>query len=257
MKDNVLFDFGDWEITKRELIASITIIAILLIIGLLISNAISNSIADKNLEYDQALQITDQDLLEHGMNTDVGNAFVYGDLQAVDTVTYDEIGGQYMYVKKIKERYTRHTRTVEKTRTNSKGEEETYEVEEEYWTWDEVDREHKQCEKISFLGHEFEYAKIQIPSAKYIDTIYDKKFFGDDIRYKYYGCVTKYTGTIYADLRNGTIPNGTSFHNNSDIQQTIDYLEADEGIVMFWVFWIVLIIVIVVVFYYIDNRWLE
>ena len=29
------------------------------------------------------------------MRTNVGNAFVYGDLKAVDTVTYPEIGGEY------------------------------------------------------------------------------------------------------------------------------------------------------------------
>ena len=60
------------------------------------------------------------------MRTDIGNAFVYGELKAVDTVSYDEIEGDFSYIKKVKEKYTKHTRIVTKTRTNSKGETETY-----------------------------------------------------------------------------------------------------------------------------------
>lgn len=41
-------------------------------------------------------------MFQYGMDTNVGNAFVYGDLKAVDTVTYPEIGGEYMYVEKLK-----------------------------------------------------------------------------------------------------------------------------------------------------------
>ena len=51
-------------------------------------------------------------MFQYGMDTNVGNAFVYGDLKAVDTVTYPEISGEYMYVEKVKERYTKHTRRV-------------------------------------------------------------------------------------------------------------------------------------------------
>lgn len=41
-------------------------------------------------------------MFQYGKDTNVGNAFVYGDLKAVDTVTYPEIGGEYMYVEKSK-----------------------------------------------------------------------------------------------------------------------------------------------------------
>ena len=38
------FDFGDFEITKREILASISIIAMMLLIGFVISGRISNYI---------------------------------------------------------------------------------------------------------------------------------------------------------------------------------------------------------------------
>lgn len=106
------FDFGDFEITKREILVSISIIAVMILFGILISSKISECQMDKNEIYNKAVKIESQEMFQYGMDTNVGNAFVYGDLKAVDTVTYPEIGGEYMYVEKIKERYTMHTRTV-------------------------------------------------------------------------------------------------------------------------------------------------
>lgn len=123
----------NFKITKREVIASISIIAIMLLIGVLISGKISDWMMDKNAEYNKAVKIESFDLFEYSMRTDVGNAFVYGDLLAVDTVTYPEIGGSYMYVEKVKERYTKHTRQVAHTRTVN-GKTQTYYTTETYWT---------------------------------------------------------------------------------------------------------------------------
>ena len=97
-------DFGDFEITRREILASISIIAVMILIGVLISGKISEHQMDENEIYNKADKIESADLFQHGMNTNIGNAFVYGDLEAVDTVTYPEIGGKYMDVKKVKER---------------------------------------------------------------------------------------------------------------------------------------------------------
>lgn len=84
------------------------------------------------------------------MDTNVGNAFVYGDLKAVDTVTYPEISGEYMYVEKVKEKYTRHTRKVR--HSNGKT---TWYTTETYWTWDRVGSEDIKCKEVSFCGVNF------------------------------------------------------------------------------------------------------
>ena len=92
------------EITKREVLFSIVIICVMLIIGIIISGNINDAVMEKQQEYITALQIdNDKDLFEYGMRTNVGNAFVYGELKAIDTVTFDEIDGEYSYVKKVKE----------------------------------------------------------------------------------------------------------------------------------------------------------
>jgi len=242
----------NFKITKREVIASISIIAIMLLIGVLISGKISDWMMDKNAEYNKAVKIESLDLFEYGMRTDVGNAFVYGDLLAVDTVTYPEIGGSYMYVEKVKERYTKHTRQVAHTRTVN-GKTQTYYTTETYWTWDRVGYEDKKCVEVSFLGHVLPSEKIDIPGSDYIDTIKESYY----IRYKYYGTDTAFTGTIFTRLANDTITDGTPFYNNMTIEETVDMLESTAPIYIFWAFWIILIGLAVYGFYYIDNRWLE
>ena len=239
----------DFEITKREVLASISIVAVLLLIGVLISGKIEESQTDKNAAYNKAIKIDSKDLFEYGMRTNIGNAFVYGDLVAVDPVTYPEIGGSYMYVKKIKEEYTIHTRTV--TTRDSKGRTHTHT--ETYWTWDEVSREHIQCNEVSFCGVIFDSEKIEMPDTNYITTIKESSH----VRYKYYGTEISHTGTIFTTLKDKTISDNTPFYENKNIEETVETLESDIGLWIFWPFWIVLTIGCVIVFYYIDNEWLE
>ena len=245
------FDFGDFEVTKREILASVSIIAIMLIIGILISNKISEYQMDKNEIYNKAIKIDSKDLFQHGMDTDIGNAFVYGDLKAIDTVTFPEIGGQYMSVKKVKERYTKHTRTVTKTRRVGKTTQ-VYTTTETYWTWDAIDSWKKNCEKVSFLGIEFNYGDIYKPTENHITTQKESPH----IRYVYYGSPTEYIGTIFTELKNGTI-NNTDFFNNMTIDETVEHLELEVLLWAFWILWIIVMGATVCGFYYLDNEWLE
>ena len=155
-----------------------------------------------------------------------------------------------MYVEKVKERYTRHTRTVTYTDSNGKTKTRT----EVYWTWDRVSSEDKMCKELSFCDVVFGSNKIDVPGAGYITTIKESSH----VRYKYYGTGTKFTGTIFADLRDKTISKGTNFYNNMTIEETVKHLE--NGIVwliLFWFFWVILIAGCVMGFYYLDNKWLE
>ena len=246
------FDFGDFETTKREIIASISIIVVMILIGVLISEKISEHQMDKNEVYNKAVKIESTDLFQYGMDTNVGNAFVYGDLKAIDTVTYPEIGGEYMYVEKVKERYTKHTRQVSHTKTVN-GKTQTYYTTETYWTWDRVGSEDIKCKEISFCGITFKSNKFDIPGTDYIDTIKESSH----IRYKYYGTGTKFTGTIFTELKDKTISDNTNFYNNMNIEETVERLESGGGEIIFWILWIILMVVCIFGFYYLDNKWLE
>lgn len=243
----------DYRATKREVLFSIVIICVMLSIGFVIHGNINDNLMVQYQKYDTALQIeNDTDLFTYGMRTNVGNAFVYGELNAVDTVTYPEIDGQYMYVEKVKEKYTRHTRTVTKIKTVN-GKTKTYTETQTYWTWDKVGSEDIKCKEISFCGVTFNSNKINLPSTDYITTIKESSY----IRYKYYGVSCNYIGTIFTELKDDTITDNTDFYNNYSIEDTIESLESSWQLWVFWIFWIILTGGCVVGFCYLDNWWLE
>lgn len=246
------YNSHDFKITKREVIASISIIAILMLIGFLISGKITEYQMDKNEKYNKALKITNTEIFQYGMNTNIGNAFVYGDLKAVDTVSYSDIKGEYSYIKKVKEKYTRHTRQVAHTRKVGKTTT-TYYTTETYWTWDYVSEESKKCKELEFCGVKFKSDKIDLPSSEYKDTVDG----GYHIRYVYSVCKNQYKGTIFAYLSDKTIKDKASFYNEMTIEKAVKYLESGFAEIIFWFVWIIFIGLCVFGFYYLDNRWLE
>jgi len=253
------FDFGNFEITRNEIILSISIIVAMFLIGFWFSGNIAEHQMDQNEIYNKAAKINTADLFQYGMSTNVGNAFVYGNLEAVDTVTYPEIGGEYIYIEKVEEHYNRHEREVTKKDKDGKEYKET----EIYYQWDVEHSESKHAHELMFQGITFPYNKIDIPSSEYIETLKGDRVYswhsGEfvKVRFKYYGCQTKYVGTIFTDLRDETISDNTRFYRDMDIDKTIDRLESGGGLVLFWIFWIVLTAGVLYGFYYLDNDWLH
>lgn len=242
------------EITKREIIASIAIIAVMLTIGFIISGKITEHQIEKNAEYQKAVHIEDKELFEYGMRTNVGNAFVYGDIKPVDTVTYEEIGGEYLHVEKIEERYERHEKWV--TEKNIRKKKVWYE-------WETENRESKRVKEIEFLGVKFDYGKINLPGKEYIDTINSGRVYSWQsgervkVRFKYYGVTTEHTGTIYTRLADDTISDNSRFFEDYTIDEALEICTSGAGDLIFWILWIVLIFGCVYGFYYAENRWLE
>lgn len=247
-----MFDFGDFTITKREILVSIIILALMLTLGFVIHGAIDHSMMLKHQEYNTALRIDgDAEMFSYAMQTNIGNAYVYGTWSAVDPVYYDEVDGNYSYIEKVKERYTRHTRTVTKTRVVN-GKTQTYITTETYWTWDRVDSWDKHCSKINFVGSEFDYGVIERPGTTYITTIKESSH----IRYKYYGAPISCDMTIYADLRDGTVNSVDTYHYKN-IEETHKLMTSKGGLVIFWILWSIFIIFLIGGFFVIDNYWLE
>lgn len=240
-------------ITKREVIASIAIISLMLIIGFPISEKIRQNSLEKFQVYDTATRIENhKELFEYGMKTNIGYAFVYGELKTLDPVSYPEISGQYSYIEKKEQQYRRHSRQVTKTYIDSDGKTHTTTETEYYWTWDTMRTEHKVATKISFVDVEFSYEQISFPSSHQLEIINT----GFHQRNVYYGTETNFQGTLFALLKDNTI-NNTKFYQNQTIVETIEKLENDSEIIVFWILWILLIIGLVYGFYYLDNTWLN
>ena len=249
---NKSFWIYDVEVTVKECILGSAIIFILLTIGLFISNKIHETKLDAEQRYNTAIKIdNDADLFIYGMETNIGDAFVYGTLKAIDTVTYHEIGGEYMYVEKVTERYTRHTRRVAHTRTVN-GKTQTYYTTETYWSWDYAGSESKQSKQIQFLNSVFNTGIIDIPSDHYITTINESSF----IRYVYYGVDKEHNGTIFTTLKDNTIT-PCDFYKDMNIDRTLKYLKFFDFRFLFWFIWIILICFVVYAFVYAENNWMN
>lgn len=241
----------NFEVTKREIIASISILAIILTIGIFISNKISDYNQDMNSQYNKAFKISnDRDMFNYAMKTNIGNAFIEGELEAIDSVNYKEdIKGEYMALERVKQKYTMHTRTVTttvngKTRTRI----------ETYWTWDTVDVQKFKSKEIKFLGNTFSLSKFNLPDMKYIDTISG----GHNIRYQYYGLESKFKATIFANLKDNTIVNdNVNVYKDKNINETLEIVTNDSPVVIFWIIWTIVIGVIIYIFVYLDNDWLN
>lgn len=240
------------EITKREVIASVVIVAFMFIIGFAISEKIRQSLLEDYQIYDTAAQVDDKELFEYGMETNVGYAFVYGELKTLDPVSYPEVEGEYSYIKKQKQEYRRHSRTVTKKYKDANGKTHTKTEKEYYWTWDTMKTESKTATKISFLDVEFAYEKIPFPGSHKIGIVKT----GYHKRNVYYGTDTDFQGTIFTSLKENTI-NETKFYENQTIAETIETLETGIELIIFWIFWILLTIGLVIGFYYFDNKWLN
>lgn len=253
---NKKFDLGDIEVTSREIIVSIAILAAFLIGGFLISGRIQDSIDDANIKYNTSVKIDcsiDNELFVYGMRTNIGNTFVYGELIAVDPVSYPDIDGEYMEVKKTKEKYTRHTRQVAHTRTVN-GKTQTYYTTAVYYSWDYAGSESKRCKKVRFCDVEFSSDCINLPPLEHIDT----QTFGN-IRYVYEGSKTEYVGTLFSDLREDTISEGSDFLANMTIDEAVEHYKQTGVVkqVLFWFVWTIICGVCVYGFYSLENRWLE
>lgn len=241
----------NFEITKREVLVSVSIIAVMILVGILISAKITERQFGRNEVYNNAVKIDSQEMFFYGMRTTVGNAFIYGTLQAVDPVSYPEIDGSYMYVEKIKKQYTAHTRTVAHANANGN----TTCTTETYWSWDYAGEESKAASTVSFCGATFPISKFELPGTRYLDTIYESGC----VRYEYYGVDITHTGTVFTTLSGNTISDSSPFYESLTIDETVDRLEKRKNVIatVFWIFWIIGTGVIVFKFYERKNEWLE
>ena len=239
----------DFEITKREIIASISIMAIMFILGVIISSKIDDHCQDLNAKYNKAFKISnDENLFDYAMKTNVGNSFVEGEFKSVDKVSISDIPGEYMKIVKVKEKYTMHTRVVTttvngKTRTRS----------ETYWTWDRVGSEAFKSEEISFLGKTFKLSKFDLPDTEHLKTIKESSH----IRYKYYVLDSKFKGTIFTSLKDNTINNTSIIFKDMNISETMECMITKNPPAIFWTIWIILSISATYGFMRLDNNWLN
>ena len=259
------------EVTKREIAFSVIILLIMIAIGIFITDIISDHYNEKEQMYLSAVQIDqNQSQFEYAMNTNFGNSLVYGKVVAETPVSFDEISGSYLAIKKYREDYNMHTRVV--TYTDSKGN--VHSRTEIYYSWDLMQTQTKESEKVYFLDNLFDSSIFDFNNYERLDLdgilnatqgtwlgSDDYWYENSDRRYYYRVIPTEFYGTLFSYLGDNTIKeiDDTEFMSDSTIQEFIE-AKSDSAmfaLIIFWLIWVFLTGGIIALFYYIDNRWLE
>ena len=242
------------EITKREILVSIVITLILFGLGFLISSLIENKINEDNEKYYKALKINnDEEQFKYALKTNLGYTLAEGKIEAINGVSIEDIEGNYLSIRKVKEKYTKHTRKVAHTRTVG-NKTETYYTTEIYWTWDYAGEEEFHTEKFGFLGEEFDFETIDFKNEEYKETKNESYY----IRYKFYIIPTEFNGCLFTYINNNTITEN-EFYYNTNIQNIITEKEnsVKTSAIAFWIIWVIIIGFIDFGYMNLENKYLE
>jgi hypothetical protein len=242
------------EITIREILASVTILAIMVGIGVWSSGPIMSKATERHLAVASSAVVDTDDEFDYIGRTNVGRYLANGTLVIIDTVRLSELPGVYAKVIKVKEEYRLHTETY--TTTDSKGH--TTVHTRTYYSWDEMKRWTYQSTRARFLGKVFTLPETYKIGVKK-DTIIKVKtgFFENDTRYVYYTAPVSYDGLMVGTAMEKKYPN-SHFIAGTTAERYIKESERNlnTGTVVFWVVWFIITAGLIAGFYALENKWL-
>lgn len=91
----------NFEVTKREILFSVTILCAMVGLGVLISNRIMSDWSERQSDVFSATRIYgDSSKFDYIMRTDAGNFMADGRIEAANPVSLTEIDGKYMDIRK-------------------------------------------------------------------------------------------------------------------------------------------------------------
>ena len=245
---------GEMEITKREILFSTTILAVMIGLGVWLSNPIISSVSEKALETVSAVQVRDAEKFGYIKRTNAGNFYAEGSLIATDTIKLPELPRGYSFIEKVKEKYEAHTETY--TTTDGKGHTQVHTR--VVYEWEVKHRDKYETAKYRFLGQEFTKQEIGYqPYGRRDTTIYDKKIWGSDTRYVYYTTPIFINGTMSGTADGKTYEN-LHFKPGTKIEKIVKNAENNIQAtpIVFWILWIMLTGSFITLFFLAENRWL-
>lgn len=255
------------EITLREFLMSIIILFMFISFGIYINEKIYDNFIENSTTYKKSAKITDKETLYYLVDTKIGNSLIQGNFKSIGSVRFNEINGEYSYIRKVKEKYTQHTRTV----CSGSGKNRTCHTE-IYYTWDYYGDEEKYCKNIEFYGNKLETKKVINQTNK--KEINLQKNFNKNNKYKlkgnylyensrtryYYEYIPKeFSGTIFTNFKDEekSFKNFKLFYNEN-IEKILENEENSINIcgILFTIFWSIICLFTIYIFVEKENKWL-
>ena len=242
------------QITKREILASVTILAVMVGIGIWLSSPILSKATERYFAVASSVVINTDDEFDYISRTNAGRFLANGTMSVIDTVRIEELPGVYSFIKKVKEEYRLHTEVY--TTTDGKGHTTTHTR--TYHSWDEVKHWNYKAERAMFRGKEFKIDEVYRVRTQ-IDTIIEAKtkMFENDTRYVYYTAPVSFDGIMLGNAMNRKYDE-PKFINGLTTEQYIKNAERklNGNTIGFWILWGLLTAGMVIGFYALENKWL-
>lgn len=234
---------------NKKLLLSLGVVAgavFLFSIGVWIEGKIVDGAEQKARMYQTSIQTKSEKEFNYAIDTKQGRILAEVTVKSVDLVKFDEMNKEFVKVKKTKERYTRHERTVcetkyrteTRTRTVYDSVNKTYDTEtyteevpyeechqETYYTWDQIDRWEKSAKEVDMMGRKYLIDRFSFgmrsidakdiisgQTGKYVREEADVWLglnFGDnegDIRYGYEVLELPKNGTVFLNVTEAVQP---------------------------------------------------
>lgn len=213
--------------------------AVSIVVAIVIGLAWTNYRNEENKVYDEALRIESEEDFENALD-DSDNMFVYGTLKTLDTVSFPEIEGEYMYLKKENQKYVTRTMMVPYTYSSGKRTMTGYRTQIIH-SWDTIEEEEKMATQITFCGVDFD---VELPEAEEVETINLSNTEKD----VYYGVKSELQGTMYINKEK----NQKQFFEGKSIEETVEFLKSNFFMDVVW-FWICDVLVALTVAFIVKN----
>lgn len=256
------------EITLREILVSIAIFFVLSGIGYLIYEYIDDKSEIKKYETAQIIE-DNKEKLDYLVNTKFGNVLISSTFKTgdKDAVKFDEINGEYAFIKRVKERYTMHTRTV----CSGSGKNMVCRPE-MYWTWDCVDSDKKYARNINFIGYSFDGKKLlnQVPNKnlKLSKKIYNQKYEKietkyvyetSNVRYYYEYIPLNFKATVFTNTRDKELFKDYTLFYKKTPEQVVENIKSSTKTnkLSFIIVWLLMTAGVIYWYISLDNNYLE
>ena len=250
----VLLDFDDWEITVGEALLAVLIAGAMTAAGFLVDSQIKKHVYDSQLRYRQAAEVASPEQFAWALDTDVGDAFAEGTVEAADPVSHKKLGGEWTSVFADYQKHRMHTRVETYTTYDSKGRPHTHTRTVRYWSWDTYRTKKKDAKRLVFLGKEFAAGKFDLTSVrrkyKTVDDGWRK-------RIEFTAVPRKATGAAFLTAKGGTIEGKTDFREGQSVAKLREEYVESYASAIFWTIWIIFTCGAVVAFAVARNRWLD
>lgn len=256
---------GNKRVSILWLISAILGVAFIAL-GIWIHGIITESQYKEKRLYQTALKITDAKQFNYSVETKQGNVLAYGTFTFPDLVKFPEMTKSFAYIKKTKEKYTRHEREVCEDTYDSEGNVTGEECHtEEYHTWDYQTSEELSGKKVKFMNKEYSRSQFHFPWGESINASdiikgetercwypeRKKTWLGfekeGNIRWCYDGMNSSYQGSIFLNTFNGLSDitgSNKIMVSNQTIEERIKGVELGAKLAtgFFVFFWILLTI---------------